>query len=291
MYYSNHSEKNTIYKYYSKKQKKQYIWRRKVHRNTNLSKIEKLPYDLLTYITQFLNITNITILPILSHSLYDDFKLNYFKNSRAELYLRFNYGYSILDNLFLFSKMDYNKDESLIKKCVNDKKLLNEFIIIINLIIKSLIKEQKFTEDKIIVFIKFMLELNNRSNKENKFIIVSNLINIIVKLNRFLERHLDFFITLIHKCLEFIEGETTHEKQLGINGMINLIQNSKSNIILENILCREIGTHMSQFYDNLSSDTLEFIINFYLDIKKRKENNKNKFRQKLIYYFESGTNF
>ncbi len=118
MDYRYQQKRSAIIKFYFKREKigKKYVWRKKVHRNTNLSKFEKLPYDILTYMSQFLNIIDITVFPTLSQSLYDDFKLKYFKNSQAELYLRFGYGYSILDSLFLFSKMNFRKDDTLMKK-------------------------------------------------------------------------------------------------------------------------------------------------------------------------------
>jgi len=294
MDYCYRRKRSAIIKFYFKRKKigTKYVWRKKVNRNTNLSKFEKLPYDVLTYMSQFLNIIDITIFPTLSQSLYDDFKLNYFKNSRAELYLRFGYGYSILDSLFLFSKMNFRKDDTLVKKCLNDSKLLNEFIIIINQVIKYLIKEKKFTEDKIILFVKFMLELNYRTiKKKDKYIITSNLINIIVTLGPFLERHLNFLSTVFHKCLEFLEGQSSDERQIGTNGMINLIQNSKSHVILENALFREIANHISELYDMLSSKELALVTNFYLEIKKRREKDNNKFRLRLLYFLELGTNF
>jgi hypothetical protein len=294
MDYRYQQKRSAIIKFYFKRKKigKKYVWRKKVHRNTNLSKFEKLPYDILTYMSQFLNIIDITIFPTLSQSLYDDFKLNYFKNSRAELYLRFGYGYSILDSLFFFSKMNFHKDDTLVKKCLNDIKLLNEFIIIINQVIKYLIKEKKFTEDKIIPFVKFMLELNSRTiKKKEKYIITSNLINIIVTLIPFLERHLNFLSTVFHKCLEFLEAQNNDEKQIGINGIINLIINSKSHVILENALFREITNHISQLYSALSSKELELVTNFYLEIKKRRDKDNNKFRLRLLYFLELGTNF
>jgi hypothetical protein len=291
-------KRSTIIKYYFKRERigKKYVWRKKVHRNNNLSKFEKLPYDILTYMSQFLNIIDITVFPTLSQSLHDDFKLNYFKNSQAELYLRFGYGYSILDSLFLFSKMNIHKDDTLMEKCLNNSKLLNEFLIIIDQVIKHLIKEKKFTEDKIILFVKFMLELNYRTKKRNeKYIITSNLINIIVTLGPFLERHLNFLSTIFHKCLEFLDAGTRtdneRQRQIGTNGIINLIQNSKSHIILENALFREITNHISELYVILPSKELEFITNFYLEIKKRREKDNNEFRQRLLYFLELGTNF
>ncbi len=151
--------------------------------------------------------------------------------------------------------------------------------------IKHLIKEKIFTEDKIVLFVKFMLELNNRTEKKNeKYIITSNLINIIVTLGPFLERHLNFLITVFHKCLEFLDAGTTGDKrqrQIGTDGIINLIQNSKSHIILENALFREVTNHISQLYVILSSKELEFITNFYLEIKKRNEEDNIEFRQML----------
>jgi len=275
-YYHDNTRRNRITKFNLKNQKIKYVWRKKIHRNTNLSKFEKLPYDILTYMSQFLNIIDITIFPTLSQSLYDDFKLNYFKNSQSELYLRFGYGYSILDYLFLFSKMNFNKDDSLLKKCLDDNKLLNEFIIIINQITKYLIKEQRFTEDKIILFINFMLELNVRNNNEKKKeMIISNLLNIIVQLTSFLERHYIFLSTIFHKCIDFLNSPHNDGKKIGINGILNLIQNSKSHIRIEDYLIREITYHWVELSDLIPCYELQIIIYFYLEVTER---DNNKFR-------------
>jgi hypothetical protein len=295
MDYRYHRKRSAIIKFYFKREMdgKKYVWRKKVHRNTNLSKFEKLPFDILTYLTHFLHIINIIILPKLSHSLHDDFKLNYLNTPHAELYLRFNYGNSILKSSFLFSKMDYKKDNSLLEKCLTDNKLLNEFIITISQVIKYLIKEEKFTKDKIIMFIKFMLELNNKTlSKNEKKLITARLISIIVKLTPFLEKHLRFFSTFFHKCLEFLHGGG-EEKEIGINGLINLIQNSESCIILENELFREITVHIAELYDFLPSKELEFVTKFHLKIKKRQENDNclchkrnTRFYESLSYFFD-----
>ncbi len=139
-----------------------------------------------------------------------------------------------------------------------------------------------------------MLELNSRTiKKKERYIITSNLLSIIVTLTPFLERHLNFLSTVFHKCLQFLETRDNDEKerQIGINGIINLIQNSKSHVILENALFREIANHISELYDMLSSKELALVTNFYLEIKKRREKDNNKFRLRLLYFLELGTNF
>ena len=252
--------------------------KKKVIQNINISIFEYLPHDIQTYITHFLPIIDIINLPILSKTLHNDFRTNYLILPHSELYLRFNYGFLILNKKFPFLEMEKIKNccydstkcsnnNCLRYKCLTDNKLLNEFLQIITIICEDLIKNEIFEEKKIILFSNILLDLCLYCEiYEYKVHICNVLIKILVQVTIFFEKHPSFLSLIFHKCLEFSFVLKDDEKLIGINGIMNLFVNLKSNLILQDKLHHEISLHMSEIYQILPIKYLRIFINFYLKL-------------------------
>ena len=265
----------------SKSKSKKYIWRRQIVKNINISAFEDLPRDILTYITHFLQIIDIINIPTLSKHLQDDFQKNYLILPHSELFLRFNYGRLILDNDFFFLEMEKtfkccldstecSNNNCLKYKCLTDDKLLDEFIKIVSIMCNNLIKDKTFKENKFRILTRFLINLCSSCEKRfNRVLIISTIMEHTVRMTTFLENNPQMFLTIFHKCLEFSSGLEYDENQIGMNGLINLLENSISNEILEDKLYCEILSHIGEIYEIFPTKYLRIIVNFHLKIKQR----------------------
>jgi len=254
---------------YKNSQKSKIICKKSFVRDINKSIFEKLPYDIITYITHFLQIVDIINLPILSKHFQDDIQKKYLMIPYSELYLRFNYGFRILDPNFLFLEMENYSNENCLKKKI-ETNLLNDFIQILSMMCKNLIKDKKFTEKKVEIFCAFLLDLMKfDKNRKRRFLIGSTIMEYIVQCISLLEEKEELSDTVFNKCLEF-SIQLKDEKQMGINSFMNLLENSKTSEILEKRFYYNIISDFGKICKIFPIKYLEKITNFILHVKKKR---------------------